>query len=108
MTHCASTIEVFIVNEQLNVNTCIRVMSDLHDFIPLISTGLYLINKNSPRKWYVRPLNLKRSEQGEEQLVYDMRSMDDEKHFEYFRMSKSEFDELLKRTDKIMLFQSNL
>lgn len=37
------------------------------------------------RQWYVRPLNVVRMVQSEFRLVEDMREMDPERHFQYFR-----------------------
>ena len=50
--------------------------------------------KRRDRRWYVRPLNTTRDQDGEfVSLVLPMRSMDEERHFQYFRM----FDDLLSR-----------
>ena len=47
------------------------------------------------RRWSVRPLNTSRSLDGEFQsLVLAMREIDDERHFQLFRMSFWVFDEL--------------
>ena len=58
-----------------------------------------LATKNKRRRrWYVRPLNTTRDEDGEfNMLVRDMRNMDEEKHFQYFRMNCTQFDDLTAR-----------
>ena len=54
--------------------------------------------KRRDRRWYVRPLNTTRDQDGEfVSLVLPMRSMDEERHFQYFRMSAPKFDDLLSR-----------
>ncbi|KAL2086109.1 hypothetical protein ACEWY4_017168 [Coilia grayii] len=66
---------------------------------------LYLLrrhNKNNrnrrTRRWGVRPLNTTRIQDGEfVSLVLPMRQQDEEKHFEYFRMTAETFDHLLDR-----------
>ena len=52
--------------------------------------------KRCSRRWCVRPLNENRHIKGELfSLVLPMRELDDERHFQYFRMSAARFDELL-------------
>ena len=54
--------------------------------------------KRRDRRWYVRPLNTTRDRDGEfVSLVLPMRSLDEERHFQYFRMSAPKFDDLLSR-----------
>lgn len=48
------------------------------------------------RRWWVRPINKRRNEQGaSEQLVREMRLYDDEAFFYFTRMSMDQFDNLL-------------
>ena len=54
--------------------------------------------KRRDRRWYVRPLNTTRDLDGEfVSLGLPMRSLDEERHFQYFRMSAPKFDDLLSR-----------
>ncbi len=46
------------------------------------------------------PIKPRRERQGEYVLVDQMREMDEEQHFHYFRMSKYRFDDLLYSTPK--------
>ena len=45
----------------------------------------YVNAMRRPRQWYVRPLNLMRDFIGESMLLEDMRNLDPERHFQYFR-----------------------
>ena len=48
--------------------------------------------------WYMRPLNTTRDQDGEfVSLVLPIWSLDEERHFQYFRMSAPKFDDLLSR-----------
>lgn len=52
--------------------------------------------KRKQRKFYVRPLNISRFNDGEfYKTVKKMRQLDPAKHFEYFRMDCASFDSLL-------------
>lgn len=54
------------------------------------------INKKREQRWYDRPLNMTRVDQGEHNvLVQQMQVTDDERHFSYFRISVSCFDNLV-------------
>ncbi|KAM4618365.1 uncharacterized protein ACJ7VT_007767 [Polymixia lowei] len=56
--------------------------------------------KKKQRRWSVCPLNKRRKEEGEYSiLVQEMRTMDDELHFSYFRMSAARFDDLKNRLE---------
>ncbi len=62
---------------------------------------LYLIllrrrrRRRRKRLWSVRPKKQRREERGKNVLVSQMRKMDEEQHFWYFRMSKYRFDDHL-------------
>ncbi|KAK0132536.1 Protein ALP1-like [Merluccius polli] len=57
-----------------------------------------LAKSRRKRRWSVRPLHHARHKYGEFNLVVKpMRMIDEEKHFEYFRMSAHRFDDLLQR-----------
>ncbi len=64
---------------------------------------LFLILLKGKRRWrrrrlrLVYPINRRRERQGEYLLVNQMREMDEEQHFNYFRMSKYCSDDLLHR-----------
>lgn len=53
-------------------------------------------NSNKKRRWWVRPINQRRNDQGDgEHLINEMRFLDVESHFKYCRMTVDVFDELL-------------
>uniref|UniRef100_A0A3Q1CNR7 DDE Tnp4 domain-containing protein n=1 Tax=Amphiprion ocellaris TaxID=80972 RepID=A0A3Q1CNR7_AMPOC len=55
-----------------------------------------LLRLKRKRRWSTRPLNRRRRDEGEYNvLVRPMRGMDEEVHFKYFRTSSSRFDDLL-------------
>ncbi|KAJ8386500.1 hypothetical protein AAFF_G00169700 [Aldrovandia affinis] len=59
------------------------------------------------RRWCVRPLHMSRSDEGGYSLlVREMRSMDEEMHFKYFRMSPHRFSDLLQRLQPYIVHQS--
>jgi hypothetical protein len=51
--------------------------------------------KRQRRKWWVHPINSERYLHGQFQILYTALRADNEKNFNYFRMSVSSFDELL-------------
>jgi len=52
--------------------------------------------ENKRRRWWIRPINQRRNEQGDgKQLINEMRFLDAESHFKYCRMTIDVFDELL-------------
>lgn len=64
----------------------------------LLRLALHEQHKKQRRRWHVRPLNTTRAQQGEYSLlVRQMRDMDEERHFGYFRMSAARFDDLARR-----------
>ena len=65
---------------------------------PILLMHLHYRRKKK-RQWYVHPLNVPRNIRSECCLVEDMREMDPEVHFDYFRMSKERFDELLEKLE---------
>ncbi|KAJ3639147.1 hypothetical protein Zmor_004018 [Zophobas morio] len=60
--------------------------------------GYYLLlHKEKRRRWWVRPINERRKEQGDyENLVQEMRLNDVEMFFNYTRLTVEQFDCLLK------------
>ena len=53
-------------------------------------------NRKSSRRWYVRPVNRRMTRFGEQHsILKDMRAMDSESYFKYFRMTPRIFDHLL-------------
>lgn len=59
------------------------------------------------RRWWVRPINQRREEQGaSEQLVREMRLHDDESFFNYTRMTMVQFDRLLTLVGPLILKQN--
>ena len=60
--------------------------------------GYYLLShKEERRRWWVRPINERRKEQGDyENLVQEMRLNDVEMFFNYTRLTVEQFDCLLK------------
>lgn len=70
--------------------------NDDFEFFPLLAaTYLYVLFLKNRRRWYVRPINLARNSHGECHLIEEMRMYDEETHFNYFRMSRRKFDQLL-------------
>jgi hypothetical protein len=67
----------------------------------LVAIGWWYLQqkKRRPRHWYVRPLYLERPALSQANvLIRRIRDLDDvEKHFEYFRMDRARFDDLLAR-----------
>ena len=62
----------------------------------LLSAVCEHLNAGPTRSCYVRQLNIRRKENGENHdLIQEMRLIDPERHFIYFRMSKDLFDERL-------------
>ena len=52
--------------------------------------------KATQRRWYIGPLNMRRSGVGQLQLISDLRVIGSDKHMPYFRMDKTCLDQLLK------------
>ncbi|XP_039314630.1 protein ALP1-like [Solenopsis invicta] len=67
-------------------------------FIVIWWIGLKRININErKRRWWVRPINQKRNEQGDgNHLIEEMRLYDTEVHFQYTRLTIESFDNLLR------------
>uniref|UniRef100_A0A3B3SD89 DDE Tnp4 domain-containing protein n=1 Tax=Paramormyrops kingsleyae TaxID=1676925 RepID=A0A3B3SD89_9TELE len=73
-------------------------MSTLEEILIFIRLRRHQRRKQKSRRWYIRPINRSRQQNGEFfSLVLPMRDIDEEKHREYFRMSPKVFDELLRR-----------
>ena len=64
--------------------------------------------RNNKTRSYIRPLNSLRNVRGEYAiLVNDLRSMDEERHFQFFRMSKERYNDLLRRLKEKLTFGKN-
>lgn len=62
-----------------------------------------LTKKKRKRRWNVHPLHATRHRDGEcIALVKQMRAMDEEMHFGYFRMSAHRFDDLAQRIEPFL------
>ena len=69
---------------------------------------LYQRYKRKKTRRYIRELNLTRTVKGEyTTLVKEMRQLDEERHFMYFRMSYRRFEELLQRVQEKITFPKN-
>ena len=81
-----------------------RVRGEMDDLLDLEEEEMlcYLLlllqqKKRKRRRWSVRPLHASRKSEGEYVLVQQMRGIDEEMHFKYFRMSSARFDDLAHR-----------
>ena len=77
-----------------------------------VALWLALSDDSTPRKkceTYVRPLNWSRNEDGEfHRLIRQMREIDPQRFFKYFRMDPEDYDDLLKKVqDKLTRFPTH-
>lgn len=82
----------------------LRQLVDLNDLIHLTMEAELAEDLAEERRWWVRPINKKRKEQGfADQLVQEMRLNDDESFFNFTRLTMSSFDELLQLVAPILI-----
>ena len=59
--------------------------------------ALYTLYRKGQRRPYISKFNASRCQRGEyHALIQELRDIDEERHHQYFRMSKERFEELLK------------
>lgn len=97
-----------MAQNNIRVLEALRALTTLTELTNLVHEADLACDIASQRRWWVRAINQRRSQQGaSEQLVREMRRHDDEEFFQFTRLSIAKFDELLVLVGPSLLKQNS-